>query len=82
MMSVSEGELSLSVAKMGGGGFSLSMIVRRVAVTARMSCGLKKVVLVRVVGFLRSACGGGTGSSACRGSCVRGGRGRSGVVAC
>ena len=40
MMSVSVRLLSLSVANMGGGGFSLSMIVRRAAVTARMSWGL------------------------------------------
>jgi hypothetical protein len=39
-MSVSEGWLSLSFGNMGDGGFWRSMISRRAADTAWMSCGL------------------------------------------
>ena len=40
MISQSEGWPSLSVENMGDGGFLRSMISRRAADTARMSCGL------------------------------------------
>ena len=66
-MSVSEGWPSLSVANMGDGGFSRSMISRRAADTARMSCGLWKIVLARGLLSLRMLAGGGIGRSAVRG---------------
>ena len=52
-MTVSDGWPTLSVANMGGGGFSRSMISRRAADTARMSCGLWKIVLARGLLSLR-----------------------------